>query len=521
MLGQKNKTHIVVGKDLALLTSSQTRANLVAGKIGVFKNGSSTANTSALSAGDSFKIVYMNVDGKIIESPIYNYSQLKQKNAVNYAAGTEQKSYVGYNGTTGSIAVANSDIYHIHLTRKDWSSTWGEHPNVKLVAAYESDATATQTEIADALVTNAARTLLNEKQKSGTTVTKVGRINSAAVTADNDLVNNATVVKGTTVITSSATAQVDTITLSGSSGTANVAAAGGLTKLATFADDLATTAENFVTAHAAAYAAVGITLTFTSTGATDGKLVFTAAVAGTDFTNPTITTASGDLAGSVANTQVNVKAFEYAAAGATVAVGDYLRIGSVNGGTSLTSNVYKVKSVSGTTGTAAVTVDIPILEASGTYAAATSDIEVIPAATAAAANWGLMFQSAPVRFSPGMFKYQNVTFDVTLSEAFGSTLVTENTSAYKGIGTYREVAEVEWELRGNRGEGYKVASFPVQLNLNAQPDKTYDLIYLHFEDDSTVTLDGRSTSFHSMLIATEDESSATAHTDLKTVFGIS
>ena len=424
MLGQKNKTHIVVGKDLALLTSSQTRADLVAGKIGVFKNGSSTANTGALAAGDSFKVVYMNVDGKIIESPVYNYSQLKQKNAVNYAAGTEQKSYVGYNGTTGSIAVENSDIYHIHLTRKDWSSTWGEHPNVKLVAAYESDATATQTEIADALVTNAARTLLNEKQKSGTTVTKVGRINSAAVTATNDFLGDATVVQNS--------------------------------KVFTVAESLAE----------------------------DDAGVYNAA--------------------------------------ANLLVGDYVRIGGVGAGTALTSNVYKVTAIFGLgTALATINVDVPILEASGTYAAATSDIEVIPAATAAAANWGLMFQSAPVRFSPGMFKYQNVTFDVMLSEAFGSTLVTENTSAYKGIGTYREVAEVEWELRGNRGEGYKVASFPVQLNLNAQSDKTYDLIYLHFEDDSTVTLDGRSTSFHSLLIATEVTSTATPHTGLKTIFGIS
>jgi hypothetical protein len=265
---------------------------------------------------------------------------------------------------------------------------------------------------------------LNEKQKSGTTVTKVGRINSAAVTATNDFLGDATVVQNS--------------------------------KVFTVAESLA------------------------------------------------------EDDGGVYATNTNL------------AVGDYVRIGGVGAGTALTSNVYKVTAVSGIgEAVATVTVDIPILEASGTYAAATSDIEVIPAATAAAANWGLMFQSAPVRFSPGMFKYQNVTFDVTLSEAFGSTLVTENTSAYKGIGTYREVAEVEWELRGNRGEGYKVASFPVQLNLNAQPDKTYDLIYLHFEDDSTVTLDGRSTSFHSMLIATEDESSATAHTNLKTVFGIS
>jgi len=335
------------------------------------------------------------------------------------------------------------------------------------------------------------------------------------------LVNNATVVKGTTVITSSATAQVDTITLSGTSGTANVAAAGGLTKLATFDTDLATTAENFVTAHAAAYAAVGITLTFTSTGATDGKLVFTAAVAGTDFTNPTITNATVDLGGSVANTQVNVKAFEYAAAGATVAVGDYLRIGSVGGGTALTSNVYKVKSVSGTTGTATVTLDIEVLEASGTYAAATSDIEVIPAATAAAADWGLMFQSEPVKFVPGLFKNQQVTFEVSLSEAFGSTLVTEATAPSKGSGTYEEVAEIEQFLIGNRGEPFRVASYPVSRNLNATSGKTYDTIVLSYTNNNSTDLDHDVKSWASLIIFTEVESASTVNTDLKTVFGIS
>ena len=70
------------------------------------------------------------------------------------------------------------------------------------------------------------------------------------------------------------TAQVDTITLTGTSGTANVTLAGGLTKTATFDTNLTTTAANFVTTHAAAYAAEGITVT--SSGA---DLIFTATVA--------------------------------------------------------------------------------------------------------------------------------------------------------------------------------------------------------------------------------------------------
>ena len=102
--------------------------------------------------------------------------------------------------------------------------------------------------------------------------------------------------KGVT-LTRGTTAQVETITLSGSSGTANVTGTGGLTKLATFTTDLATTATNFVTSHAAAYLAVGVVVT-----ANAGTLVFTANVPGVAFTAPVITNATTDLAGTVSHT---------------------------------------------------------------------------------------------------------------------------------------------------------------------------------------------------------------------------
>lgn len=91
--------------------------------------------------------------------------------------------------------------------------------------------------------------------------------------------------------------QVDTVTLTGASGTANITMAGGLTKLVTFDTDLTTTAENFVTDNAVAYAAEDITLT--SDGA---DLIFTAAIAGTHFAQPVITNVTDDLDGTVAET---------------------------------------------------------------------------------------------------------------------------------------------------------------------------------------------------------------------------
>lgn len=88
---------------------------------------------------------------------------------------------------------------------------------------------------------------------------------------------------------------ITTVTLTGTSGTATVTGA-GLTKTATFDTDLETTAENFVTANASDFDAVDVTLT--SSG---DDLIFTAQTED-DFTTPTITNETGDLAGSVSST---------------------------------------------------------------------------------------------------------------------------------------------------------------------------------------------------------------------------
>src|SRR5690606_14312601 len=96
-----------------------------------------------------------------------------------------------------------------------------------------------------------------------------------------------------------AVAQVDTVTLTGTGGTATITGAGE-SHVATFDTDLATTASDFVNDYAADYDAAGVTLT--SNGA---DLIFTAEVAGTGFASPTVTTLTGDLAGTVVNTTAN------------------------------------------------------------------------------------------------------------------------------------------------------------------------------------------------------------------------
>jgi len=100
--------------------------------------------------------------------------------------------------------------------------------------------------------------------------------------------------------------EIDTITLTGTTGTANVTV-DGLTKLATFDTDLDTTAANFVTAHAAAFATQDITVI----SAAGGKLVFTGQTAKGAFTGAsTCVNATGNLTGTNADTQAYASVVE-------------------------------------------------------------------------------------------------------------------------------------------------------------------------------------------------------------------
>ena len=108
-------------------------------------------------------------------------------------------------------------------------------------------------------------------------------------------------------MTNGAVAQVNTITLTGTSGTATVTVK-GVAKVATFATDLSTTATNFVAANAAAYLAAGLVLTSSGAG-----LIFTAKVAGVGFAVGTAINLTTNLAGTSVATTANVAAADLAA----------------------------------------------------------------------------------------------------------------------------------------------------------------------------------------------------------------
>jgi len=102
-----------------------------------------------------------------------------------------------------------------------------------------------------------------------------------------------------------AVARVDRIDLTGASGSA-IVVCNAISRLMTFSTNLEITADNFVTAHAAAYTASGVTVEAFGTG-TDVYLKFTANVAGTNFTGATSITndSDPDLAGTVSTIVAN------------------------------------------------------------------------------------------------------------------------------------------------------------------------------------------------------------------------
>ncbi len=104
------------------------------------------------------------------------------------------------------------------------------------------------------------------------------------------------------VIANGTTAQVDTVTLTGTSGTADIQV-NQVDYLATFNSDLTTTASDFAALHLATLAALGIAVT--SSGV---DVIFTSNLAGQAFITNSITNVTTDLAGSIVLTTANVAA---------------------------------------------------------------------------------------------------------------------------------------------------------------------------------------------------------------------
>ena len=390
---------MLVGKDTDLLANTETRDALEVGQIGVFLVGSTTAKTTALSAGDRFTIAYKNSKGVVIETPVIEYDYIKNKAAVSYAAPSQRSRAIGYNGTSGSIDAVNNNDYVAHVFFYDNSKTFGYGKPVKFAAYYSSDA-ATQIEIADGLAKNFNKNFSRETPK---------------------------LIKAEVVLSDAGTA----------------------------------------------------------------------------------ITGTGDL--TVKKNSMYVSAATDA--DAVLSVGDYLRFG-----TTTSDPLYKVMAIDTTNDI--ITLNMPYQGDSEVVAEASA--EYIASADADAASAGIILTALATTsaFEPGVIRYDFTEFDLELKDDFGSTSLTELTTPSLGSGTYWEVAQNEWFLKGNRGEPWRVGNYPKDLSLEATEGNTYDQVSFSYVDKNAQSIDRLVGSFGSVMIATEDEDVSTVYTDLQTVLGI-
>lgn len=160
-----------------------------------------------------------------------------------------------------------------------------------------------------------------------------------------------------------------------------------------------------------------------------------------------------------------VKGQRWVAASTTpaVAVGDVWTCGASNG-------LYIVTAVSGS----AIKLDTPWQEASATAASAVS---ATPAGTEA---WGIKLTGVSLPFTTGKIHNAKSSWDLTL-QGCGTTTFTQTQFAAYGVGTEREVKELEWFAKGFEGEFFRMG----EPNLYAQTyyaSGNYDLITLEVEE---------------------------------------
>ena len=199
---------------------------------------------------------------------------------------------------------------------------------------------------------------------------------------------------------------------------------------------------------------------------------------------------------------------------AKLAVGDFIKVV-----TGVTTPAYKVIAID-TTGNVA-TIDTPFQGTTATVANATAKIVV--AATAATADCGAKLTGMPLTegFEPGLIRWDFIDFEIQLGSEVGSTTQSVITNPSLGSGTYYEVAQNEWFLKGNRGEAWRVGNYPKNITLEATSGKTYEQFTVNYATTNARTIDRSVASYGSVMIAVETASTGNIVASLKTILGVS
>lgn len=163
----------IAGNQARTGTSLSTAA---AGEVFVTDASGTVLDTASVLLADS--IMIMQSQGSAL--PVVISPKIKKSNVLTYKGGrytapVQGISYIGYNGSTGSINVINDNAYTALVYTYD-SPTWAEK-SPAVIGYHASDSSATQQEIADGIVSSMYQ---NKKNLQAAKPFTVERVNSGA-----------------------------------------------------------------------------------------------------------------------------------------------------------------------------------------------------------------------------------------------------------------------------------------------------------------------------------------------------
>lgn len=175
-----------------------TDANLEQGAVVMTDMGMRRTTLSSLANGDGYFIVQGKGAGlPLVKSPKITKGTEKIT-GTKYKAPRQQITTIGYNGTTGSLPVANDTSFFIKVRKND-NDAANRSQGQSIYAQYKTDASGTQQELAAGLVNNA---ILNTALEPANGYVKFEVISdgTAAVVSDGTQTQDAVVVNGSYTI---------------------------------------------------------------------------------------------------------------------------------------------------------------------------------------------------------------------------------------------------------------------------------------------------------------------------------
>jgi hypothetical protein len=143
---------------------------------GFYKCTDHTLEEQALEAGVEYEFIHRNSKGVLNKSPRFTVGDIVGTPVyMATTARTEQVTYFGYNGVSGSLDAANSTYYSLRLVLNHTFGMLNNSP-LMLTVPYQSDSSATQSEVAAGLAIEATKVIGRQAHKFA----KVERVNSGA-----------------------------------------------------------------------------------------------------------------------------------------------------------------------------------------------------------------------------------------------------------------------------------------------------------------------------------------------------